>query len=205
MSTNNTFAKLFSNKPITWTVVLHEEFVGVFRKAGGFTRGIGIHYNESLVVNSTYQSLATSVIAGERMPPQTIIRVADSWLFELQDLLPADTRFTVLFFTGDYLDPVQKEKVLALAQSMSRPESFLQKFIPKGARSSDAFELITIAASRKEEITYNDFPKIFRPHWSRIYTDDIDFTGKVGGKAYASFGVGHLVPSSLSGRTNMLE
>ncbi|TFK48400.1 hypothetical protein OE88DRAFT_1634717 [Heliocybe sulcata] len=186
------FARLFSNKPKTKdnvNGVTHEEFVEAFSKAGGFTSGIGIHYNESVLVNPTYQSLATKLIVGERMPPQPIIRVADSWPFELQDLLPADTRFKVLFFTGDYLEPVQREKVLALAESMSQPESFLQKFTPKGARSSDVFDLITIAASRKEEITYNDFPKILRPHWSRIYTDDIDFSGKFGGKAYASFGI----------------
>ncbi|EPQ56124.1 hypothetical protein GLOTRDRAFT_137955 [Gloeophyllum trabeum ATCC 11539] len=190
---DKTFARLFSNKPRTkdnQNGVTHEEFVDVFSKAGGFTSGIGIHYNESPIVNPTYQSLVANVVVGERMPPQTIIRVADSWPFELQDLLPADTRFKVVFFTGDYMNPTQRDKVLELAEKLNQPESFLRKFTPKGARSGDVFDLLTIAASKKEQVTYTDFPKVFRPHWSKIYTDDVDFSGKVGGKVYSSFGVG---------------
>ena len=41
------------------------------------------------------------------MPPQIIIRAADARPFELQDLLPADTRFKVLIFAGDFADAVK--------------------------------------------------------------------------------------------------
>ena len=69
-----------------------------FNAYGGFTSGIGVHYGSSVITNTEYQQLASSLIIGERMLPHVFIRAADARPFNIQDMLPADTRFKLLVF-----------------------------------------------------------------------------------------------------------
>ncbi|KAJ6553668.1 FAD binding domain-containing protein [Mycena sp. CBHHK59/15] len=102
------YSTLYSSKPRSQTNengVSHEEFLEVFQTFGGFTSGIGIRYGESAIVHARHQACAKHLLIGQRMPPQMLICAADSRPVELQDLLPSDTLFKLLDFTGNILLP----------------------------------------------------------------------------------------------------
>ncbi|KZT25320.1 hypothetical protein NEOLEDRAFT_1169502 [Neolentinus lepideus HHB14362 ss-1] len=184
------FAALFSSKPKSEDNpdgVTQEEFLDAFRAFGAFTSGIGIQYAPSLIVNATHQTVASRLIIGGRILPQSVIRAADARPFELQDLLPSDTRFKILVFTGDIRDASQMEKVNELANKLGREDSFLRKF---GKRQDEVYDMFSICSTRKEEVNYTDMPPILRSHWSKVLLDDIDSTGKIGGGVYDKYGIG---------------
>ena len=137
-----------------------------FKAFGAFTSGIGIHYAESAIVNAKHQSVAKDLIIGQRIIPQILIRVADARPFELQDLLPADTRFKVLIFAGDITNVAQRMEVDKLAEEMSKPESFLNKYPPAGEWEK-VFDVLAIISGKKEQVEYTMLPKLFRSHWSK--------------------------------------
>jgi phenol 2-monooxygenase len=184
------FSALFSGKPRTeenQDGVSHEEFSQAFQTFGAFTSGIGIHYAESAIVDTKHQSFAKNLIIGQRMLPQILVRAADARPYELQDLLPADTRFKILIFAGNITDAVQRMKVEKLAEEMGRPQSFL-KNIP-GEEWNKVFDILAISSGKKEHVNYTELPELFRSHWSKVLIDDVDMTATQGGKAYENFGI----------------
>jgi len=186
------FSALYSTKPQTQQNkdgVTHEQFLQAFQKCGAFTSGIGIHYAESAIVDARHQSFAKNLIIGQRILPQILVRAADARPYELQDLLPADTRFKVLIFAGDTTDLAQRMKVEKLADEMGRPKSFLKKYTP-GEERNKVFDILAISSGKKEHVNYTELPELFRSHWSKVFVDDVDMTNTQGGKAYESFGIG---------------
>lgn len=136
-----------------------------FQTFGGFTSGIGIQYSASPITNITYQSLAVDLEIGKRMPPQIIIRAADFRPFELHDLIPSDTRFKVLIFTGDLDNPVQMTRVESLAAAITGTDGFLTRF--GGESWHGVFDILTILVGKKETVNYTTVPAVLRPHWSK--------------------------------------
>ncbi|KAH7919888.1 hypothetical protein BV22DRAFT_840363 [Leucogyrophana mollusca] len=184
------FSALFSGKPKTLDNldgVSHEQFLKAFQTFGGFTSGIGVHYTPSAVVNVTHQPCAPNLIIGQRMLPQIFVRAADARPYEIQDLLPADTRFKLLLFVGLTTES-QLAKISALAEELEKQDSFLQKYARDGNVSS-VFDILTITAGKKDDVNFLDLPALFRPHWSKVLIDDTDVTGSVGGHAYDRFGI----------------
>lgn len=100
------------------------------------------------------------------MLPQILIRAADACPYELQDLLPADTRFKILIFAGNTTDETQRAKVDKLAEEMDKPESFLRKYTP-GNEHNKVFDIIAISSGKKEHVNYTELPELFREHWSK--------------------------------------
>ncbi|KAJ3502469.1 hypothetical protein NLJ89_g8874 [Agrocybe chaxingu] len=182
------FAKLFSGKPRTEDFqdgVSHEEFLRIFQAFGGFTSGIGICYAESLITNTSHQSLAAKLIIGQRLLPQIFLRAADSRPFHIQDLLPSDGRFKLLIFTGNTADATCRKKTVDVAQDL---ESVLSKFIT--GKTSLLFDILAISSATKAAVRYNDLPKLFRSHWSKVLIDDTDVRGTQGGDGYRNYGIG---------------
>ena len=99
------------------------------------------------------------------MPFETFVRTADICPVEIQDLLPADVRFKVLFFVGNMME-ARVIELKELAGELSKPSSFLQKYSPSG-NITTVFDIITIAAGKKEDINYLCVLAFFRPHWSK--------------------------------------
>ncbi|KAF9466163.1 FAD binding domain-containing protein [Collybia nuda] len=191
ISFDKEFAKLFSQKPKTQhnkEGVSHEDFLKAFQTFGGFTSGIGIHYGESSIVATLHQSYARGLSIGKRMPPQILIRAADARPFELQDLLPSDTRFKVLIFAGDTSQATQRAKVDNLAVDMSASHRFLKTYSPSGDIFA-AFDILSISSATKSEVRYNELPKLFRSHWSKVFIDDQEARGRRGGDAYTNYGI----------------
>ncbi|KAJ7768311.1 FAD binding domain-containing protein [Mycena metata] len=172
------WAEMFSGKPqteINNAGVSHAVFLKMFQTFGGFTSGIGIHYAESPIVHPASQSCAKNAIVGERMPPSVLLRAADFRPVELQDLLPSDTRFKLLAFTGD-ADPEALEDVAAGVESIQ------QKYGP-------ALDVISIISRKRPGFCFMDLPPALRPHWSRVLCDEKDLRGTQGGNAYTTLGI----------------
>ncbi|KAG7445121.1 uncharacterized protein BT62DRAFT_898453 [Guyanagaster necrorhizus] len=180
------FAKLFSGKPISKEYkngVSHEEFLRAFQTFSGFSSGIGIHYTESSIVNSTYQDVASKLIVGKRVPPEMVLRATDSRPFNIQDLLPSDARFKLLVFTGD----TSRASTLAtLQQSADDLQSILTRYCAAGSITS-VFDIISISSESKATILYNALPPLLRSHWTKVYVANIN--GLQDDNVYARYGV----------------
>lgn len=131
----------------------------------GLFSGFGIQYSVSAIVNPQYQESAEGLIIGRRMLPYIFIRAADVRPLQIHNLLPADGRFKVLFFVGN-LTLTRILELQSLAEELSKPLSFLQKY---GADSkvSSIFDIITIIAAEKHDTNYLHIPAFFRPHWTK--------------------------------------
>ena len=136
-----------------------------FQGFSGFTSGIGVHYAPSLITRPTHQSLASGLIVGQRFPPHVFLRAADARPFEIQDLMPSDTRFKIMAFVGDITDESQMQRVQALAEQLENSSSFYRRL--GGGDPAKAFDILAISSASKEEVNYTDVPAIFRPHWSK--------------------------------------
>jgi len=188
------FSALFSGKAQSagnMDGVSHHQFVNVFRTFGAFTSGIGIHYAPSTIVDPSHQSLASKLIVGQRLIPQTIVRTADARPFEIQDLIPSDIRFKILVFAGNTKDPIQKARLQALADELEKPERFYKKYTPQGAPVDTVFEILTVSTMTKTTADYTDLPPTLRTHWSKVFMDDVACFPKMGGgQLYESYGIG---------------
>ena len=99
------------------------------------------------------------------MPPQTFIRAADARPFDIQDLLPSDTRFKVLAFVGNITHERQSERINELAEELGRPDNFFRHF--GGSDPYKVFDILAISSASKEQVNYTDVPAVFRSHWSK--------------------------------------
>jgi len=184
------FSAMFSEKPRTEANqdgVSHAQFLSAFQTFGGFTSGIGVHYAPSAIVDPRYQTCASKLVVGERMIPQIFVRAADARPTEIQDLLPADARFKLLFFVG-HLTDARIAELRDLGEEWSAPSSVFRKYSPDG-KPSTVLDVVTIAAGKKETVEYVAVPSFFRPHWSRVLLDDTDVTGTQGGRGYERYGI----------------
>ena len=112
-----------------------------------------MHYEPSALSAPQHQACAARLAVGERMPPHVFVRAADGRPYELQDLLPSDTRFKVLVFAGDTADAAQLARVRALAAGMGRPEGFLGRF--GRGEPGKVFDILSISSAKKTEANYN--------------------------------------------------
>ncbi|KAL5513388.1 hypothetical protein ACEPAH_3787 [Sanghuangporus vaninii] len=189
------WSKLFSGKPRTEQNkdgVSHEEMMKAYETFNGFTSGTGIKYAPSPITDTRFQHVAGNLPIGIRMPSQVIVRVADARPFDLQDLLPSDTRFKVVIFTGDLNIESQKAKFEEFVSQATEKSGFLTQY---GCRSemsagwSEVFEVLSVLIGKKETTEYTDVPSALRPHWSKVFVDDVAVSGTEGGKAYSSYGI----------------
>lgn len=186
------FSTLFSGKPRTAgndDGVSHEQFLRAFQTGGGFTSGIGVHYMPSTITNDMHQQYAPHLIIGERMPSQIFVRAADARPYDIQDMLPSDTRFKLLFFVG-YLTDERVKALDALSEEMRDPSCFLQKYgYPSKGIAKGMFDIVTIMSGDKEDVEFTRVPALLRPHWSTVLLDDTDTMRSLGGGAYKRFGI----------------
>ncbi|TFY54823.1 hypothetical protein EVJ58_g8633 [Rhodofomes roseus] len=184
------FSALFSGKPRTednLDGVTHEQFLEAFQTSGLFSSGIGVHYHPSTIVNTEYQESARNLVIGQCVPSHIFVRAADATPFEIQDLLPADTRFKVLVFAGDVMDPAQLQRVRTLAEEVGGSEGFLKCFSKGGVEK--VFDVLTIASGDKFKVITADIPAVFRSHWSKLFVDDEDLYNRSGGGGYEKYGI----------------
>ena len=88
------------------------------------------------------------------MLPQIFIGAADVNPVEMQDLLPADTRFKILVFAGDLAVSEDKARLQKLAENLSSPNSFLNRYGRKEGGDWKVFDILTISCGTKDKIGY---------------------------------------------------
>ena len=177
-----------------------------FKTFGLFSSGIGVHYAESNIVDVSNQDLAKKLTIGQRLVPQVLVRAADARPENIQELAPSDTRFKLFVFPGDISQPAAKAALAKLAEYVGEAGSFFRKFTPSGAAKDAVFDILTIAyvellfielvayvpvssTTKKETVNYNDVPQALRAHWSKVWVDDEQLAGGLGGKVYETYGI----------------
>lgn len=186
------FSALFSGKPRTEDNsdgVTHEEFLEVFQTFGQFTSGIGIHYQESAVVDSSGQGQAKGLIIGQRLIPSIVLRAADCRPYQIQDLTPSDARFKLLIFCGDLKDADQQRKLDSFARELDSETGFVRRSTPEGMPFDAVFDILTIGTTKKDICAYTDVPARLRSHWSKVFIDDLSLHHGLGGKTYETYGI----------------
>lgn len=129
--------------------------------------GIGVRYANSAIVNSKHQSHAQHLVIGERVPPQTVVCAADGGPYELQDLLPSDTRFKVLVFAGDIRSAEQLSRVNVLADELLGESGILSRCAPRDLGLPSFFDVLTLTTVPLKTMRAGDLPKSLRSHWSK--------------------------------------
>jgi len=152
-----------------------------------FVMGFSTQYSSSMIVDPKCQKYAENLVIGQRMPPQIFVRAADIHPMHIQDLLPADVRFKILFFVGN-LTPNRITELHSLTEELSKPSSFLRKYSTDGQVSTE-FDIVTIIAGKKGDVNFFTVPTLLRSHWTKVLLDDTDMTEKFGGGAYERFGI----------------
>ncbi|KAJ7170593.1 FAD binding domain-containing protein [Mycena crocata] len=129
------------------------DYQSLLHQQNMFTSGIGIHYRSSLTMDSdaNLPQGATHLVAGYRLPPVGLERLADWRPHELQDLVPSNGLFKLFLFPGDLLseDGVLSRSV-ATTDLMER------------------VQLYTILNSDKRVAMWNQVPIILQ-NWKRVF------------------------------------
>ncbi|CAE6375702.1 unnamed protein product [Rhizoctonia solani] len=141
--------------------------------------GTGIRYSATMKQGVAFQSLAPRIIIGQRVPPQVILRMADSRPFEIHDVLPSDSRFKLLIFGGDMSH--NRQAIIELGRSLTCHEFGIGKM-------HDLFGVVYIAKLGKNCATMLDVPASLVWHWSCAFVDAINARDG-GGQAYQSYGI----------------
>ena len=111
-----------------------------------------MHYEPSALSSPQHQACAAKLAVGERVVPHAFVRAADGRPYDIQDLLPSDTRFKILLFAGNTADAAQSARVAALAERMAAPEGFLARF-GRGAPEG-VFDIISISSAKKDVVNF---------------------------------------------------
>ncbi|CAE6476077.1 unnamed protein product [Rhizoctonia solani] len=124
----------------------HQQLLKTF---AGFIAGTGISYSATLKQGLEYQSLAPGIAVGQRVPPQIILRMADSRPFEIQDMLPSDSRYKLMVFGGDISR--NRQAIVQLGRSLTCHELSIGKI-------HDLFGVVYVAKPGKNCATMLDVP-----------------------------------------------
>lgn len=113
------FTKLFSSSYRKQNEISSQDFKDQFVKAGRYTAGQGVKYEESVFVSPspTDESLARGVIVGMRFPSAQVVRFCDARPMQLVTALPADSRWHVIVFSGDILQQNVAAKLFKVGQT----------------------------------------------------------------------------------------
>lgn len=130
-----------------------------FRKFGGLTSGIGVHYNPSMIISASHHS--SKLIVGERLPPQILLYAADYRPIEIQLLCPSNTRSKVFIFCGDLDVEARDTDLKALADALYGSDGMSGR-LPDGA-----VDMFVVMKGKKETADYMQVPKALRPSWDR--------------------------------------
>ena len=125
------------------------------KTASGFITGIGIRYGPSAIVSAGNQSAAPNLPVGERVLPQVFIRTADARPLDIQDVLPADTRFKILVCAGDITVHDSLARLSKGGEHLNRPTSFLRRF-GRGAKAGEweVFDVMCFTSAKSKDLNY---------------------------------------------------
>ncbi|KAK7206650.1 thioredoxin-like protein [Myxozyma melibiosi] len=207
-------SRLFSGKPHlpgqNDDGVSLEEFRKVFEMGKAFASGCIIDYNPSCLEAKSEKyaqkdqfgdlkyinPLASKTTIGMRFDSAQVVSQSEATPHYINDVMPSDGRFRILNFAGDIKkSPELTAKLQELGAYLESDKSFIKKYTPAGAKIDSIIEVLTIHASPRVDVEWEDFPAAFHPkdkflredYW-KIYTDDQSHHHGHG-HAYEKYGV----------------
>ncbi|KAI5895588.1 uncharacterized protein SCHCODRAFT_02619840 [Schizophyllum commune H4-8] len=174
------YATLFSTAGIT-----HEEFLRAHSSFSPFISGMDFTYPTSAITRQTHQDYAKGLIIGRPVPPHAFLRVADARPVNIQDMLPANGKFKILVFAGEYS---RADFLADLQQFAEGLVNLLAKY--GGASDSRLMDMATVLAGKQDPACLLQIPSTLRPHWAQVVVDDdVDVHGHSAGGGYKKFGI----------------
>ncbi|CAF2157121.1 unnamed protein product [Rotaria magnacalcarata] len=185
---DRTFAKLFADKPVQSTDevgVTHEEFRSVLQMFNGFTSGLAVMYEPSLITGrvSENQSLAEGLPIGKSLMSQVVVRHVDARPFHMHDQMPTDLRFRVLIFAGDCLLPAQLAKIEEAAKAL---QALAKRYTPPSGNYDDVIDFITVSSNPHAEYEKESLPSFLWQNKWKLFCDEVAIDGS-GGNAYRRY------------------
>lgn len=179
------FSKMFADKPAKNAEeagVTHEEFSSAFQTFGGFTSGIAIKYEPSLITAQSMENqvLAEGITIGKSFISQIVVRHADARPFHLHDLMPTDLRFRVLIFAGDCRLPTQLNKI---AEASAALEVLAKRYTPSNSRYDDVIDCITVSSNPHATYEKESLPRFLCQNKWKVFCDEVAIDG-VGDLSY---------------------
>jgi phenol 2-monooxygenase len=107
-----------------------------------------MRYAPSSIVSNERQELAGKLVLGERMHPAMLVRAADGWPHNMQDLLPSDGRYKVLIFASNITQDDQISRVRELSKAFATP--FWRK--NSNASKEDVLDVLAFAHGVKSPV-----------------------------------------------------
>ncbi|KAL8719943.1 MAG: hypothetical protein Q9225_003120 [Loekoesia sp. 1 TL-2023] len=166
----------------------HPDFGAMRERMHEFLAGVGIRYEPSVLVASSYSTKSTftppeHIHLGVRIPSYKIINQSEARPVQLHHILKSDGRWRLLIFAGNISIPAQHSRLLALCQLLnprSNPASILRTYTPPEKSIDHIIEVATIHAAKRTDVELlRDFPEILHPweedlgwdYW-KVFVDD---------------------------------
>ncbi|GFP59706.1 FAD-dependent monooxygenase terD [Trichoderma asperellum] len=189
------FTKLFSSSYRQENGITAQDFKDHFVKAGRYTAGQGVQYEESIFISpsTTDKDLARNVVVGMRFPSAQVVRFCDARPMQLMAALPADSRWHVVIFAGDVL---QQAAAVQLAKVAAELQNMIYMFTPTGQDADTVIQGVLVLASKRIEVEQKVIPDVFTPEtgeWKiknlqKIFVDDASYNAGHG-QAYKTYGI----------------
>lgn len=209
------FSRLFSGRPAKDVMdeagVSMSAFKDAFIKGNMFASGLSVDYGASMLVAKSgdaaaqgdgtkvassedigvvgKQELATNIKLGMRFPSFKVLNQSDARPWHFQEKLKSDSRFRLILFAGNVLDPSQKERLDAFCVALSS-SSFLAPHLYKH------IDILTLHSAKRTDVELlRDFPDVLHPFdkrtgwdYNSVYVDDESYH-EGHGHAYDGYGV----------------
>ncbi|PNP51907.1 hypothetical protein THARTR1_07498 [Trichoderma harzianum] len=197
------FTKLFSSSYRQANGISSQDFKDQFVKAGRYTAGQGVRYEESVFVSPGLadESLAQSVIVGMRFPSAQVVRFCDARSMQLVAALPADSRWHVVVFAGDILQQTAAARLIKVRRipkyiAAAELQGIIDTFTPDGQEINSVIQGVLVLASKRMKVEQNMIPEVFTPitgkwkikHLQKVFVDDESYNSGHR-KAYEAYGI----------------
>lgn len=152
-----------------------------------FLSGVSVEYGPNILVPPTYakkgssakprndlhetgqsklyskQSLASKIIAGQRLPSHLVMNHAEANIVHVHSALRSDGRWRVLLLAGDIGKSAQMARLRTVCDYLASPSSFMHTYTPAGDKIDSVIEVLTIHAAHRPDIELFSLPEILRP------------------------------------------
>lgn len=208
------FSKLFSSRPAKDATdnagISMDVFKEAFIQQKLFSSGFAVDYGPNVLVAKPgsetaqsghhpkpigQQSLALNIPLGKRFPNAKVVNQSDARPWEFARWLKADGRFRIILFAGKVSDPEQMQRVHSFCTALQRPDSILQRPMPRGWTLGSLVEILTIHSASREAVELADFPELLHPFhdslgwdYDKIFVDGESYY-EAHGQAYQKLGV----------------
>ncbi|KAK0609731.1 FAD binding domain-containing protein [Bombardia bombarda] len=189
------FTRLFNSKYREANGISPQQFAEQFVKAGRYTAGQAIRYDESAVVapGKRDEELAAKATVGMRFPSAQVVRFSDAKAMQLVKALPADGRWYLVVFGGDILDKEGAERLDKVSEALNRAS---QTFTAADSDPDSIIDRILVLSSDRIKVEQEQIPGFFVPVTgkykmkspAKVYVDDESYNSGHG-HAYEEYGV----------------